>query len=127
MARKDTPITTSSQLAAIIASAVPAVYRKGKLHPATKTFQAIRIAVNDELGALKEGLAAAWRNMLSGGRLAVITFHSIEDREVKRMMMDWSHSGEGERLTKSVVQPSREEIAANPRSRSGKLRVIRKL
>lgn len=127
VARKDTPITTSSQLAAIIASAVPAVYRKGKLHPATKTFQAIRIAVNDELGALKEGLAAAWRNMLSGGRLAVITFHSIEDREVKRMMMDWSHSGEGERLTKSVVQPSREEIAANPRSRSGKLRVIRKL
>lgn len=126
-AREESRITTSAQLAQIIIGAVPPAYRRGKLHPATKTFQAIRIAVNDEMGALKEGLAAAWRHMSPGGRLAVITFHSVEDREVKRLMLEWDHAGEGERLTKSVVQPSKEELAENPRSRSGKLRVIRKL
>ncbi len=126
-AREESRITTSAQLADIIAGAVPPMYRRGKLHPATKTFQAIRIAVNDEMGALKEGLAAAWRFMVPGGRLAVITFHSVEDREVKRIMLEWAGNGEGERLTKSVVQPSKEELAENPRSRSGKLRVIRKL
>ncbi len=126
-AREESRITTSAQLADIIAGGVPPAYRRGKLHPATKTFQAIRIAVNDEMGALKEGLAAAWRHMSPGGRLAVITFHSVEDREVKRMMLEWDGAGEGERLTKSVVTPSKEELMENPRSRSGKLRVIRKL
>lgn len=125
-AREESRITTSAQLAAIVAKAVPSA-RRGKLHPATKTFQAIRIAVNDEMGALKDGLAAAWRHLAPGGRIAVITFHSVEDREVKRLMLEWERAGEGERLTKSVVQPSKEELAENPRSRSGKLRVIRKL
>jgi len=86
----------------------------------------LRIAVNDELGALKEGLSAAWRLLDAGGRLAVITFHSIEDREVKRMMLDWARE-EGMRITKSPIQPSREELLANPRARSAKLRVIEKL
>ncbi len=125
-AREESRITTSAQLAAIVAKAVPPA-RRGKLHPATKTFQAIRIAVNDEMGALKEGLAAAWRHLAPGGRIAVITFHSVEDRDVKRLMLEWEQNGEGERLTKSVVQPSAEELAENPRARSGKLRVIRKL
>lgn len=126
-ARKEKPIETSRELADIVSGAVPPVYRKGKTHPATKTFQAIRIAVNDEMGALKQGLAAAWKHLASGGRLAVITFHSVEDREVKRLILEWAQSGEGERLTKGVVTPSPEELAGNPRSRSGKLRAIRKL
>src|SRR3989338_214095 len=83
--RAKSPIRTSLQLAEIIRGAVPPAYRHGRIHPATRTFQALRIAVNDELGALKEGLAGAWANLSQGGRIAVITFHSIEDREVKRL------------------------------------------
>jgi 16S rRNA (cytosine1402-N4)-methyltransferase len=121
------PIRTSTQLAEIIRSAVPAFYRNARLHPATKTFQALRIAVNDEMGALKEGITGAWNMLAPGGRLAVITFHSIEDREVKRMMLAWAQSGEGERITKSPIRPGDVESKANPRSRSAKLRVIQKL
>jgi len=126
-ARQKAPIRTSRELAEIIRAGVPAFYRKGRLHPATKTFQALRIAVNDELGALKEGLRAVWQMLLPGGRLAVITFHSVEDREVKRMMLAWSQEGSGKRITKSPIRPSQEETKANPRSRSAKLRVIEKL
>lgn len=121
------PIETSKQLAEIIRSAVPAFYRNGRLHPATKTFQALRIAVNDEMGALKEGITGAWNMLSPGGRLAVITFHSIEDREVKRMMLAWAQAGAGERITKSPIRPGDEEAKANPRSRSAKLRVLQKL
>lgn len=126
-ARRKTRITSSGQLADIIRGAVPAAYRNGKLHPATKTFQAIRIAVNDEMGALKDGLQAAWSALEPGGRLAVISFHSIEDRSVKELMREWKQDGSGEWLTKSPIVPSEEEVRANPRSRSAKLRVIRKL
>ncbi len=126
-ARKRSRIRTSRELADIVRSAVPAFYRTGRIHPATKTFQALRIAVNDELGALKEGLTAAWKLLAPGGRLAVITFHSIEDRDVKRMMLAWSQEGEGIRITKSPIKPSREELAGNPRARSAKLRVIQKI
>ncbi len=125
-ARARKPIETSRELGELVRAAVPFRYQKGKLHPATKTFQALRIAVNDELGALKEGLRAAWLALETGGRLAVISFHSIEDREVKRLMLLWSQQGEGVRLTKSPQKPSREEIVANPRARSAKLRVIEK-
>lgn len=126
-ARKRKEIATSKELADIIADSVPPAYRRGRLHPATKTFQALRIAVNDEMGALKQGLSAAWKALEAGGRLAVIAFHSVEDREVKRMMREWVDDGSGERITKSPITPSPEEVAANPRSRSGKLRVIRKV
>jgi len=125
--RGKNPIRTSKQLAEIIRSAVPAFYRNGRLHPATKTFQALRIAVNDEMGALKQGLMGAWQLLAPGGRLAVISFHSIEDREVKRMMLEWAKTGEGERITRSPIRPGEEEAKANPRSRSAKLRVLQKL
>ncbi|MDO8552719.1 MAG: 16S rRNA (cytosine(1402)-N(4))-methyltransferase RsmH [bacterium] len=124
--REKSPIRTSLQLAEIIRSAVPPAYRHGRIHPATRTFQALRIAVNDELGALREGLAVAWQMLAKGGRIAVISFHSIEDREVKTLFMAWEKSGEGKRITKSPIRAGREELLANPRARSAKLRVIEK-
>lgn len=126
-ARAKKPITTSKQLAEIVRGSVPPFYRKGRLHPATKTFQALRIAVNDEMGALKFGISGAFQRLAPGGRLAVITFHSVEDREVKRMFLEWAKSGNAQRITKSPLKPSDEEVKANPRSRSAKLRVIQKL
>lgn len=124
--RARTPLRTARELADAIKEAVPPAYRYGRIHPATRTFQALRIAVNDELGALKEGLAAAWEHLAQGGRIAAITFHSIEDREVKRLMVGWEKSGGGTRITRSPQKPSPEEIAGNPRARSAKLRVIEK-
>lgn len=126
-ARSKNPIRTSKELADIIRASVPAFYRKGKLHPATKTFQALRIAVNDEMGALKKGLTGAFAHLAPGGRLAVITFHSVEDREVKHMMLDWVANGNAERITKKPITPSETELVENPRSRSAKLRVVQKL
>lgn len=125
-ARKKKPIRTSQELAEIVKSAVPAKYRHGRIHPATRTFQALRIAVNDELGALQEGLAAAWEMLKIDGRIAVITFHSLEDRMVKQLFVEWERRGVGKRIIKKPIVPSRAEIAENPRSRSGKLRVISK-
>lgn len=124
-ARKERPLRTSRELADIIVRAVPTFYRRGRLHPATRTFQALRIAVNDEMNALNDGLRAAWNHLQPNGRLAVISFHSVEDRAVKHLMQEFVESG-GERLTKSPIPSSREEIRANPRSRSAKLRCIRK-
>lgn len=125
-AREKRKIETAKELADIIKAAVPVAYRFGRIHPATKTFQALRIAVNDELGALVEGLKAAWDMLAPGGRISVITFHSIEDRIVKRQFREWEDAGSGERITKKPVTPSPEEIQENPRSRSAKLRVIQK-
>lgn len=121
--RGKTPVRTSRQLAEIIEQVVP---RKGKIHPATRTFQALRIAVNDEFGAIREGLNAAWQHLVPGGRIAVITFHSIEDREVKMVTREWEKNDEAKRLTKSPIVPSREEMRTNPRARSAKLRVLEK-
>jgi 16S rRNA (cytosine1402-N4)-methyltransferase len=125
-AREKKAIATSRELGEIVAHAVPAAYRRGKLHPATKTFQALRIATNDELGALREGLQAAWKKLKPGGRIAVISFHSIEDRIVKEMFVQWEREGEGQRLTKKPITASEEELAENPRARSAKLRGIEK-
>ncbi|MDO8514834.1 MAG: 16S rRNA (cytosine(1402)-N(4))-methyltransferase RsmH [bacterium] len=125
--RFEKPFTTARELAEAIYAAVPPRYRHGRIHPATRTFQALRIAVNDELGALREGLANAWKVLSKDGRIAVITFHSIEDRLVKQTFKLWEDSGEGKRLTKKPLTPSAEEIRDNPRSRSAKLRVIEKL
>ncbi len=126
-ARAKKNITTSLELAEIIRASVPPFYQRGKIHPATRSFQALRIAVNDEMGALKKGLQGAWNVLESSGRIAVISFHSVEDREVKKIMRAWSDAGEGDRITKSPIVPSREEVVSNPRSRSAKLRVMRKL
>lgn len=124
--REEKAIETASELAEIVRGAVPAKARYGRIHPATKTFQAIRIAVNDELGALEEGLSSLWRRLASGGRIAVISFHSIEDRAVKRTFAQWEEAGEGKRITKKPIVPSEEELKENPRARSAKLRVIQK-
>lgn len=126
-ARKSNEIRTSKELADVIARAVPHFYRKGRLHPATKSFQALRIAANDEMGALKDGLSSVWKSLRSNGRLACISFHSVEDRLVKRMMQEWVLSGEGEKLSKKPMTPLPEELRGNPRARSAKLRVVRKL
>jgi 16S rRNA (cytosine1402-N4)-methyltransferase len=126
-ARAQKPITTARELAEIIEKATPLRASRGKIHPATRTFQALRIAVNDELGALKEGLIAALGALGEGGRIAVISFHSVEDREVKRLMMAWEKAGAGKRVTKSPLAPTKEESMSNPRARSAKLRVIEKI
>ena len=124
VARADASIETTSALASIIESSVPASYRRGHIHPATRSFQAIRIAVNDELGALKSGLVEA-RNILSaGGRIAVISFHSLEDRIVKETFKSWEKDGIGSQITKKPIVPKDSEISENPRSRSAKLRVF---
>ncbi|HUO55975.1 MAG TPA: 16S rRNA (cytosine(1402)-N(4))-methyltransferase RsmH [Candidatus Paceibacterota bacterium] len=123
--RQVKPVKTTFELAEIVKAAVPRSYRNGRLHPATKTFQALRIAVNDELRVLQEGIRGAWHLLNQKGRIAVITFHSIEDRVVKKLFAEFEKEG-GERITRAPIKPSQEEIASNPRSRSAKLRVIEK-
>lgn len=118
--------TSARELAEAVASAVPSAYRRGRIHPATRTFQALRIAVNDELGALAEALPAAWQKLRAGGRIAVISFHSIEDRMVKQRFREWEKEGRGRLVNKKPIVPGSEEIAHNPRSRSAKLRVFEK-
>lgn len=120
--RKEAPIKTSKDLADLI---VNTIKRKGRLHPATKTFQALRIAVNDELNVLKESLDSWWESLSPSGRIAVITFHSLEDRIVKRWMVNQTQ--EKRVITKKPIVPSKKELEENPRSRSAKLRVIEKL
>ena len=120
-------IITTGQLVTIIEGAVPIWYRRRKIHPATKTFQALRIAVNDELGALQAVLPQIWGHLNSGGRLAVISFHSLEARLVKDWLKTKVVAGEGKLLTKKAIKPDRTEELANPRSRSAQLRVIKKL
>ena len=123
-ARAKARILTTGALVAAVEASTPHWYQKGKTHPATKTFQALRIAANDEIGALREGLAAALRALSPGGRLAIISFHSIEDRVVKNMLRDAVHEGQGALLPKKPFIPSRAEVLANRRARSAKLRVF---
>jgi 16S rRNA (cytosine1402-N4)-methyltransferase len=123
--RRREKITSSLQLAEIVADSVPASYRNGRINPATKTFQALRMYVNDELGAAEEGIRAAWQMLKPGGRLAVITFHSLEDRLVKNLFKEITKE-QGTIITKKPIPPTRTEIIANPRSRSAKLRIIQK-
>ncbi len=123
-ARELAPIKTTHDLVAVIESSVPGMYKRGKIHPATRTFQAIRIAVNNELGSLKKGLAIAIDLLSPRGRIAVISFHSLEDRIAKVAMKEWEKEGKGKPLTKKPMVPSEEEMRGNPRSRSAKLRVF---
>ena len=140
--RKNAPLQTTFELVETIKSAVPAAKQFGGGHPAKRVFQAIRIAVNDELGALDRGLPAAWDLLREKGRLAAISFHSLEDRRVKRFFADRARgcvcppdfpvcvcgrTPEAELLTTRAVAPTPGEVAANPRAASGKLRVARKL
>lgn len=125
-ARSVKPIETSVELAEIITHAVPARYQHGRIHPATRTFQALRIAVNDELGALSALISDAFELLAPGGRLAIISFHSIEDRVVKRAFRAYVHDQRGFLPNKKPIVPTDEEVDANPRARSAKLRVIEK-
>ncbi|MEI6528214.1 MAG: 16S rRNA (cytosine(1402)-N(4))-methyltransferase RsmH [bacterium] len=127
IARESGEIKTTGELVAIIESAVPAVYRRGKTNCATKTFQALRIAVNDELGALKEGLSKGFDKLAVGGRMSIISFHSLEDRTVKNFFRDKAKEGSGKLINKKPIIPKDEEIRENPRSRSAKLRIIEKI
>jgi 16S rRNA (cytosine1402-N4)-methyltransferase len=115
--RRRNRIETTGELRDLIVRALPAAARHQRIHPATRTFQAIRIAVNDELGELARGLAAARTVLRPGGRLAVISFHSAEDRLVKQFLR--SH---GEPLHKKPIEAGPDEVRANPRARSARLR-----
>lgn len=126
--RKQASIDSTAKLAEIIISSIPAKYRRNYLiHPATRTFQALRIAVNDELNALRNGLDEAWKILKKSGRISVIAFHSLEDRIVKHEFRNLAEISEGTLiLTKKPIRPSVEEAARNPRARSARLRVIQK-
>jgi len=115
---------TTAELAYLIAGCFPPPARRGRIHPATRSFQALRIAVNDELGVLDRLLAAAPDWLLPGGLLGVISFHSLEDRRVKTAFLSDERL---QRVTRKAVQASESESAANPRARSAKLRIARRL
>ena len=136
------PLETTQELVDVIASAVPAPARFGGGHPAKRTFQAIRIVVNDELGQLELALPTAWDILRPNGRFAGIAFHSLEDRRVKRFLADRARGcvcppelpvcvcgrePQAELLTRGGVVPTAEEIAANPRAKSARLRAARKI
>jgi 16S rRNA (cytosine1402-N4)-methyltransferase len=124
--RRRHPFQTTGQLVKVIEQAQGPGGRRGRLHPATRVFQALRIAVNLELEELAVFLdhTPAW--LEPGGRLVVISYHSLEDRLVKHRMAAWERAGVMVRLTRKPLTPSREEINANPRSRSAKLRIAEK-
>jgi len=127
-ARRQAPITTTERLADLVRSAIPS--RGGapdKIDPATRTFMALRMAVNDELANLSQLLRRAPEHLHPGGRFGVISFHSTEDRLVKQAFRSLEQTGQASILTKKPIAPSDEETRRNPRSRSAKLRVIEKL
>ncbi len=124
-ARQTKRIEYTNELADIIWDAVPNEYRHRRIHPATKTFQALRIEVNGELDRIEPALEGALRALKPGGRIAVITFHSLEDRPVKWFFKN--RENVLEILTKKPVEPTEEECEMNPPSRSAKLRVVEKL
>jgi 16S rRNA (cytosine1402-N4)-methyltransferase len=136
------PIDTTAELVEAIRAAVPPAYRFGRGHPAKRSFQAIRIAVNGELESLDRGLVSGWDLLADGGRFGAIAFHSLEDRRVKRMLAELAtgcvcppeipvcvcgHEPEAELISRRAVKPSEDEIERNPRARSARLRVARKL
>ena len=140
--RQQSPIETTTELATIIASCMPAKLKWQKIHPATRTFQAIRIAVNNELDNIRPAIDAAAEALKPGGRLCVISFHSLEDRIVKNEIRFLGgvcicpkdipfcvcqKEAKLKNLTPKVIVPAAEEIEANPRARSAKLRVARRI
>ncbi len=125
--RKVRPIETTDELVAVVKDAIPKRFQSRRINPATKTFQALRIAVNDELDALKDMIEGSYAILKPQGRIAVITFHSIEDRIVKNIFKEKGVLGEGNVLTKKPLIASEEELKVNPRARSAKLRILEKI
>src|SRR4051794_11310937 len=140
--RAAAPLTTTFELVDAITAAIPAPARFAGGHPAKRTFQGLRIAVNDELGQLDAALPLAWDVLTPGGRLAAISFHSLEDRRVKRFLADRAqgcvcppelpicvcgHEPEADLITGRPVAPTPGEVAQNPRSKSGRLRAARRI
>lgn len=140
--RGEKPVETTGELAEIVAAAVPVRFRARSIHPATRVFQALRIAVNDELEGLKQGIADGFDVLASGGRMVVISFHSLEDRIVKNAFRGFAtgcicpprapkcmcgRTPEARLLTKKAVKPSLQEVETNPRARSARLRAVMKL
>ncbi|MFY9139533.1 MAG: 16S rRNA (cytosine(1402)-N(4))-methyltransferase RsmH [Thermacetogeniaceae bacterium] len=127
--RKKAPIKTTGQLTEIIKTAIPAAARRKGPHPARRTFMALRIAVNDELSGIEKGLRAGISFLKAGGRIVVISFHSLEDRIVKRIFREYAASSQNSLriLTKKPLVPSEQEVLVNPRSRSAKLRAAEKV
>lgn len=141
-ARKESPVRTTGELAEIVARAVPAAGRRGKIHPATRVFQALRIAVNDELVNLEKALIDGFGLLEVGGRFAVISFHSLEDRMVKNYFRSWEkgctcppefpfctcHKEDRARLiTRKAIKPGPAELEVNPRARSARLRTVERI
>ena len=125
-ARQKEPIETAAALASVIAEVIPARGKK-RIHPATKTFQALRIAVNDEFDALRQLLEDGFELLAPKGRMAIITFHSLEDRIVKETFRAFTRDQKAVLVNKKPIDPSLEELEVNPRARSAKLRVIEKI
>lgn len=123
-ARRSGRISTTEELKKIVESAVRG---RGKIHPATQTFQALRIAVNNELGAVESVLKSLERVIKPGGRAAVLSFHSLEDRLIKNQFKEMDKSGAWKLVNKKVIVPAYEEVRQNRRARSAKLRVIERL
>ncbi len=126
-AREHRSIATARELAELIAAAAPPVHRSRRIHPATTTFQALRIAVNDELAALEEFINAALALLSPDGRLAIISFHSSEDRIVKQTLRALVTRHLIRPITKKPIAPTAAELLANPRSRSARLRIAEKI
>jgi 16S rRNA (cytosine1402-N4)-methyltransferase len=126
-ARVKAPLATTEELADLVRRAVPGGAREGRIHPATRTFQALRIAVNRELESLEEALQKAALFLNVGGRIGVIAFHSLEDRIVKESFRALAATHRFERCFKKIVRPSDAEVAVNPRARSARLRVIERI
>lgn len=126
-ARKEKSIETTFDLVKIIDDAVGRSYRGLKIHPSTRTFQALRIATNSELSNLEQVIEKGFHRLSVGGRIAIITFHSLEDRIVKQAFVKLKHEGYANVITKKPIIPTLEEIKMNPRARSAKLRIIEKI
>jgi len=126
VARKIKPIETTGELARIVRDAVGSKYRRQKIHPAARTFQAFRIFINDELGAVEKGVGDTVDVLRSGGRICVISFHSLEDRIVKNIFRDRKNDGTIDVLTKKPLRPGMDEMRVNSRARSAKLRIAEK-
>lgn len=126
-ARKEKKIETTFDLSEIIEKSVGKFYKGKKINPSTKTFQALRIATNSELSNLEQVIQKGFSRLEVGGRMSIITFHSLEDRIVKKAFIDLKLKGQAEIITKKPIVPSTDEVKLNPRSRSSKLRLLKKI